>query len=169
MLEIFPKYGSTILSSNFGTVVETSFWKNIFLTTFVHICQQVLWDKHFCEVWNLEKSDTIVKLSHWSYVSVCTKSNLCLSATKLPKLVYTPLNVSFLKTLVLNLSFSLQILTSRKEKELSCSVSNKNLIFVSFVHVFNKSWNLLRFFKQNKNIIDVSFIIYWFKRFRTVL
>ena len=49
---------------------------------------------------------------------MCTKPNLCLSATKLLKLVYTPLNVSFLKTLVVNLSFSLQILTSRKEKEL---------------------------------------------------
>ena len=55
-------------------------------------------------------------------------TNLCLSATELLKLVYTPLNVPFLKTLVLNLSFSLQILISRKEKELSFSVSNENLI-----------------------------------------
>ena len=49
---------------------------------------------------------------------LCTKPNLCLSATNLLNFVYTPLNVSFLKTLVVNLSFSLQILTSRKEKEL---------------------------------------------------
>ena len=63
----------------------------------------------------MEKSDTIVKLL---CKSKYTKPNFCSSATKLLKLVYTLLNVSFLKTLVVNLSFSLQILTSRKEKEL---------------------------------------------------
>ena len=83
----------------------------------------------------MEKSDTIVKLL---CKSVYTKPNLCLSATKLLKLVYTPLNVSFLKTLVANLSFSLQILPKRKEKELSFLVSNENLIFVClFVHIIN--------------------------------
>ena len=72
--------------------------------------------------------------------NVYTKLNLCLSATKLLKLVYTPLNVFFLETLVVDLSFSLQILISRKEKELFFSVSNKNFnIFVSFVYVINKS------------------------------
>ena len=34
ILEIFPKYGNTILSSNFGTVVKTGFWTNILLTNF---------------------------------------------------------------------------------------------------------------------------------------
>ena len=58
--------------------------------------------------------------------SVYTKPNLCSSATKLLKLVYTPLNVSFLKTLLLNLYFSLQILIMRKEKELSFSLSNED-------------------------------------------
>ena len=32
---MFPKYGNTILSSNFGTVVKKGFWKNILLTNFV--------------------------------------------------------------------------------------------------------------------------------------
>ena len=58
--------------------------------------------------------------------SVYTKPNLCSSATKLLKLVDTPVNVSFLKTFVVNLSFYLQILTSRKETELSLSISNEN-------------------------------------------
>ena len=52
------------------------------------------------------------------------------------KLVYTPLNVSFLKTLFVNLSFSLQILTSRKEKELLFSVSNENLIFLRLLFMY---------------------------------
>ena len=34
-MEMFPKYGNTILSSNFGTVVKKGFWKNILLTNFV--------------------------------------------------------------------------------------------------------------------------------------
>ena len=50
--------------------------------------------------------------------------------------MYTPLNVSFLKTLFVNLSFSLQILTSRKEKELLFSVSNENLIFLRLLFMY---------------------------------
>ena len=75
----------------------------------------------------MKKSDTILKLP---CKSVYTKPSLCLSATKLLKFVYSPLNVSFLKALVVNLSFALQILTSRKEKELSYSVLNKNSTFL---------------------------------------
>ena len=121
ILEIFPKYVNTILSSNFGTVVKTGFWTNILLTNFaIHlptnfVGKAFLWSV-FLSVstskWNLEKSDTTVKLL---CKSVYTKPNLCSSATKLLKLVYTPLNVSFLETVVVNLSFSPQILTSTKE------------------------------------------------------
>ena len=49
--------------------------------------------------WNLEKPDTIVRLL---CKRVYTKPNLCLSATKLLKLMYTPLNVSFLKPFTSN-------------------------------------------------------------------
>ena len=48
---------------------------------------------------------------------VYTKASLYSSAMKLLKLVYRPLNAFFLKTLVVNLSFSLQILTPRKKEE----------------------------------------------------
>ena len=67
--------------------------------------------------------------------SVYTKPNLGSSATKLLKLVDTPVNVSFLKTLAVNLSFSLQIVTSRKETELSLSISNENEIFLCLLFI----------------------------------
>ena len=122
ILEIFPKYGNIILNSNFGTVVKTGFWKNILLTNFaLHLSTNFVWEVSLWSVFlsvptskcNLEKLYTVVKLP---CKSLYTKPNMCSSAVNALKLVYTPLNVSFLKTLVVNLSFSLQILTSRKEK-----------------------------------------------------
>ena len=62
-----------------------------------------------------------------------TKPNLCSSATKLLKLVYIPLNVSFLKTFVVNLSFSLQILTSRKEISRIVNYMNKRHKNIKFL------------------------------------
>ena len=53
------------------------------------------------------KLETIVKHLRQS---VYTRANLYSSATKLLKLVHTPLNESFLKTLVVNLSFFFKIL-----------------------------------------------------------
>ena len=122
ILEIFPKYGNIILSSNFRTVVKTGFWKNILLTNFaLHLSTNFVWEVSLWSVFlsvptskcNLEKLYTLGKLP---CKSLYTKPNTCSSAVNVLKLAYTPLNVSFLKTLVLNLSFSLQILTSRKEK-----------------------------------------------------
>ena len=52
----------------------------------------------------------IRKYSETPLESVYTNGNLYLSAMKLLKLVYTTLNISFPKTMVVNLSFSLQIL-----------------------------------------------------------
>ena len=120
--------------------------------------------KHFLRCFNLKMKlgKVISNCEAWVY----TKPNLYSSATELLKLVYTPFNKSFLKTLVANLPFYLQIITSRKEKELFFfSFKWKFNIFVSFVHVINKLWNFFWFFKQHKNVINLSFIIHWFERF----
>ena len=122
ILEISRKYGNIILSSNFGTVVKTSFWANMLLTNLaIHLSTNFVWEISLWSVFlsvptsklNLEKSHTVVKVL---CKSLYTKPNMCSSAANLLKLVYTPLNVPFLKTLVVNSSFSLQILTSRKQK-----------------------------------------------------
>ena len=63
------------------------------------------------------------------------------SGIKLMKLVYTPINVSFLKTLVTNLSFSRNIFTSGKESDpqsqlkISCSYVFCLYIQEKIVHV----------------------------------
>ena len=36
IVEVFPKYGNTILSSNFGTMLKAVFWTNILLTKFCY-------------------------------------------------------------------------------------------------------------------------------------
>ena len=63
---------------------------------------------------------------------MCTKSNLHSNGIKLMKLVYTPLNVSFLKTQVTKLSFSRNIFTSRKESDPFISDSIENFRFLFF-------------------------------------
>ena len=124
------KYGNAIQSSNFRTMVTAGFWINILLTNFAGTAvSKFCWISVFFSSvstlkWNLEKLDTSVKLLR---KSVYTKPNLSSSATKLLKLDFTPMNLSFLKTLAV--TFFLQFLISRKEKELSFSVSNENLIF----------------------------------------
>ena len=91
--------------------------------------------------WNLKKSDIIVKLLS---KSVYTKPNLCLSATKLLKLVYAPLNVT------LFIFFSTNLNIEKRKEVIFFSFKRKFNIFVSFVYVLNKSWNLFRFFKQRR-------------------
>ena len=62
-----------------------------------------------------------------------TKANFYSSAMKLLKLVYRPLNAFFLKTLVVNLLFSLQTLTSRKKEEvIFFSFKRKVDVFMGF-------------------------------------
>ena len=91
--------------------------------------------------WNLKKSDIIVKLLS---KSVYTKQNLCLSATKLLKLVYAPLNVT------LFIFFSTNLNIEKRKEVIFFSFKRKFNIFVSFVYVLNKSWNLFRFFKPRR-------------------
>ena len=69
---------------------------------------------------------------------VCTKPNLYSSGIKLIKLVYTPLNVSFLKTLATNLSFSRNILDSRKKSDPFISVSIENFMFLRFLFIYSR-------------------------------
>ena len=71
--------------------------------------------------------------------SVYAKPNLCSSARKLLKLVYTQLNVFFLKTLVVNLSFSTNLNIEKRKGIILFSFKRKFNVFVSFVHVINKS------------------------------
>ena len=78
-----------------------------------------------------------------------TKSNLSGSATKLLILVHTPLNLSFLKTLLVNLPFSQQVLTSRKENELSFSVLNENLIFLCLLLMYPTNREICSGFSKN--------------------
>ena len=85
----------------------------------------------------MEKSTAIVKHLH---KSVYTEVTLYSRDMKLLTLVYTTLNVAFLNKLKANLSFSVQILTLRNEKELCFSVSNEKLMFLFFVYTLNKEW-----------------------------
>ena len=57
-----------------------------------------------------------------------TKPCLYDTGIKRSKLVNTPLKVGFLKTEVVNLLFSLQIVTSKNEKLLLFSISTVNLM-----------------------------------------
>ena len=75
------------------------------------------------------------------------------------KLVYSPLNVSFLKTIVTKLPFSGNIFASRKERDSFISVSIENFMFLCFIYMFKKKLRMFRFIKQNKNIIHISFVI----------
>ena len=56
-------------------------------------------------------------------IKVLTRPCLYEPGIKLSKWVNTPLNIGFVWIEVVNLSFSLQILTSKNEKELFCSTS----------------------------------------------
>ena len=69
---------------------------------------------------------------------VCTKPNLYSGGIKLIKLVYTPLSVSFLKTMVTNLSFSQSIFTSRKESDPFISVSIENFMFLCSLFIYSR-------------------------------
>ena len=99
---------------------------NKFCYTFVHkFCWINIFVNSFLKCFNFKMK--FGKIMELVCESLYTKPNLCLSAKKLLKLVYTPLNVSFLIKSVVNLFFSLQILSWRKEKELLFSVANENL------------------------------------------
>ena len=82
---------------------------------------------------NLEKSKTIVKHLR---KSICTEKNFHSSAMELPELVHAPPKVSFLKTLVVNLSFFRYDLTLKKENKSYFSVSNRCVS--CFVHIVNR-------------------------------
>ena len=60
------------------------------------------------------------------------------SAVKLLKLVNTPLNVSFLKTVVVILSFSAEILTSKKKGSYLFQFQRNIDVYLFFVQIVNK-------------------------------
>ena len=104
---------------------------------------------------------------------VCTKPNLYSSGIKLMKLVYIPLNYPFLKTLVTNLWFSQNIFTSKKESNLFISVSIEHFMFlcfiyIFFIYIFKKKSPMFWLIKQNKNIIQIFFVINRFKIFQVI-
>ena len=103
----------------------------------INFCGYAFFDKCFLSLstswWNLKMSDKLKQFN-----KVCTKPNLYSSGIKLMKLVYTPLKVSFLKTLVANLPFSQNIFTSRKESDLFISVSIENFMFLCFLFIYSR-------------------------------
>ena len=99
--------------------------------------------------WNFKKSKD--KLKQW-FNEACPKPNLNSNGIKLMKLVYTPLNVSFLKTLVANFSFSRNTLTSRKDS--TCLLQRKLKMSCSC--------------EKNCACSSTSFIINWFKIFKAI-
>ena len=73
-----------------------------------------------------------------------TKPNLCSSATKLLKLVYIPLNVSFLKTFVVNLSFyNNKFTTNVFRKDTFSGIYTNFSSFVALEHKFGLVYTLL--------------------------
>ena len=127
-----------------GTLGSWSLWINILLKNFwmhlsINFCGYTFFDKIFLSLpnsyWNLERSEDKWKQR---FNKVCTKSNFYSHGIKLEKLVYTPLGVSFLKTLVTNLSFSRNILTLRKESDPFISLSIENFVFLCFLFTYSR-------------------------------
>ena len=125
----------------------------------IRFCGYAFFDKIFLSLsnswWNFKKSEDKLKQR---FNKLCTKPKLYLSGIKLMKLVYTPLNVSFLKTLVTNLSFSWSIFTSRKDSE-NLKGQWKFHVLMVFIYIFKKKLCMFWFIKQSKNIIHISFVI----------
>ena len=105
----------------------------------INFCGYAFFDKKFLGLstswWNFKKSENKLKEG---LNKVCTKPNLYSSKIKLMKLVYTPLNISFLKTLVTNLLFSQNIFTLRKERDLFISASIENFMFFCFLFIYSR-------------------------------
>ena len=138
------KYGKVILSSFFGTLGIYSLWINILLRTFwmdlhINFCGYGFFDKTFLTLstswWNFNNSDNKLKQR---FNKVCTKSNLYSNGIKLMKLVYTPLNVSFLKTLATNSLFSRNIFKWGKESDTFISVSIENFMLFYFLFIYSR-------------------------------
>ena len=141
--EILSKNGKVITSYFFGTLGICSLSMNILLRNFwmhlsINFCGYAS-DKIFSSLptswWNFKKPEDKLKQQ---FNKVCTQPNLYSSGIKLLKLVYTPLNVSFLKTLVTNLSFSQNIFTSRKESYPFISVSIEYFMFLCFLFIYSR-------------------------------
>ena len=113
--------------------------RNIWMYFSINFCGYALFDNIFLSLstswWNFKTSEDKLKERH---NKVCTKPNFYSSGTKLMKLVYTPLNVSFLKTLVTNLLFSQNVFTSRKESDLFISVSIESFMFLCFLFIYSR-------------------------------
>ena len=78
----------------------------------------------------------------------------------------TEINISVLKALVINLLFSQNVLTLRKESDPFISVSIENFMFLCFLSIYSrKKLSIFWFIKQNKNVINISFVINWFEIF----
>ena len=105
----------------------------------INFCGYAFFDKIFLSLstswWNFKKSEDKLKQR---FNKVCTKPNLYSSGMKLMKLVYTPLNISFLKTLVTNLSFSQNIFTTKKGSYPFISVSIENFMFLWFLLIYSR-------------------------------
>ena len=121
--------------------------------------------KHFCEIfflsvstskWNLEKSETIVK--HLCK-SVYTKIKFYSSSMKLLKLLYTPLNVSFLETLLISFSFTLQIL--REKKRVIFFSFKRKVEIMFFVQIVKETVKLVPVFQKIQRYHQHIFCTYF--------
>ena len=145
--DIFPKYGKIVVSSFLGKAGISGLWINVWLRNFwmhvsINLCTYTFFDNIFLCLWTswliFKKSEDKKKQR---FNNLGTTPNLCSSLTKLMKLVRNLLSVSFLKTLVLNLSFSRNILTSRKKSYLF--IISSNSMFVCFViNIFKKTLHI---------------------------
>ena len=99
--------------------------------------------------WNFKKSED--KLKQW-FDKVCTKPNLYSSGTKLIKLVYTPISIYFLKTLVTNLLFCQNIFQSRQERSpfISISIENFTFLWCHFLYIHEKIAHVLVYETKQK-------------------
>ena len=113
---------------------------NFLMHLSINFCGHAFFHKMFLSLstsrWNFKKLEDKLKQP---LNKVCTKPKLYSSEIKLMKLVYNPLNVSFLETLVTNLSFSRNIFISRKESDPFISASIENFMFLCFfLHIQEK-------------------------------
>ena len=139
MLEIFPKY---------GTVVTTGFWTNILLANFtIHLStnfvEEAFLSRVFLSVstskWNLEKSDTIVKLKFVFDCYVTTKIS-----------VYTIERIFFGNTCCKFIFLSTNFNVEKRKGVIFFSFKRKFNISVFFVSIINKSQTCSSFSNNTK-------------------
>ena len=113
--------------------------RNFSMHLSINFCGYALLDKTFLRLstsrWNFKKSEDKLKQR---FDKLRTKPNLYSNEKKLTKLVYIPLYVSFLKSLVTNLSFSQNLFTTRKESDPFLSVSIENFMFLCFLFIYSR-------------------------------